>query len=94
MVQNVIKEAIAISLLTGTIVALFVFIGTLAGNILERILIPRLSKKTLLISGIIFLGFFLFFIFLAIFISLKILLDPSADFHILGDFIKKILGIN
>ena len=80
MVQNTVKETIAISLFTGAILAIFVFIGNLAKDFI--------FQKSNFIFGLIFSIEFLILICLSIYISLKVLLNPSIDLHIIGDIFR------
>ena len=86
MVLNTVKEAVAISLFTGTIIAFFILIGDLAKNFLSEKM-EKLSQKSRIIFGLIFSIGFLILICLSIFISLKILLTPT-DLHIFGDIFR------
>lgn len=83
MVQNVIKEQIAIILFTGVILTLFVFMGTFAGNFLSEI-----TKKSSLLVKILILGIFFIISILAVIISIIILLNQT-DLHIFGDLFRK-----
>ena len=87
MVSNITKEAIAISLFTGTIIAFFVFIGNLAKNFLSEKM-EKLSKKSRFIFGLIFSWGFFLLISLSIVISAIVLLNQT-DFHILFDPLRK-----
>jgi len=70
--ENAIKVQIAISLFTGAVLALFVFFGTIAGNVLSE----RMKN-----FGLIFLVAFIFLMLIIIVISLIVLFNPhTTDF--------------
>ena len=86
MVANTHKEQIAIGLITGVILALFIFIGTFAGNFLWEI--QKIYSKNIWVSGLIFLIAFFVLAYLIVRIAIKNL-THSTDYHWFGDLFKK-----
>ena len=85
MVSNKHKEQISISLFTGAILAILIFIGTFAGNFLWEL--QKLYPKYMWISGSFFL--IIFFIMAYWFIKIAIKnLTSQTDYHKIGDHFK------
>ena len=84
MVANITKEAIAISLFSGAIIALFVFIGTLITNwISQKIKRTSLERAIMCFLIVVFISL----MWLVIYISLIILLTET-DLHIFGNLFR------
>jgi hypothetical protein len=86
MVQNVIKWAIAGSLFSGAIIALFVFIGSLVIHLNSKI--RKTSSRGRWIIRIL-LTIFILLMLMIIVISIKILLVPT-DLHLIGDIFREL----
>jgi len=88
------RVQIAISLFAGGILALSVFMGTLAGNFLLEGIKRLPEDKSLFVFGLIFSIIFIILILLFIRFSLIVLFNPSStDFHSFGNIVKKIFMI-
>ena len=86
MVKGIHKQQISIGLITGIILAIFIFIGTFAGNFLWEVL--KLQEEFIGIGWVILT---IFFVLAAgiMHIAIKNLTDPSStDYHKLSKFLK------
>lgn len=88
------RTPIAISLFTGCVLALSVFVGTLAGSFLLEGIKCFSQNSLLFIFGIAFSTFFIALMYLIIRFSLKALFNPlSIDYRKFGNLFKKIFLI-